>query len=293
MAINYASKYSTKVDEAFSREAQSGLVTNSEYEFTGVKTVNVYSLPTVAMTDYTRSGSNRYGTPSDLQDNVQTMTVSKDRSFTFTIDKGDKLQTQMVHDAGRALARETRLVVIPEVDTYVFDKIARAAFANGHTSATAATKANAYELFLAAQEALGDDNVPDGGRVCLCSYRFANLLKQDPAFMRDSDKGQENLIRGIMGMVDGVRIVRVPASRLPTGCSFILAHPMATVKVQQLKDYKTHDNPPGINGWLVEGRVIYDAFVLDNKKNALWYQGTAFASSSSGTGNGGGTGGGG
>ena len=31
-------------------------------------------------------------------------------------------------------------------------------------------------------------------------------------------------------------------------------------------------NPPGISGALVEGRICYDAFVLDNKAKALYYQ---------------------
>jgi hypothetical protein len=42
-----------------------------------------------------------------------------------------------------------------------------------------------------------------------------------------------------------------------------------------LSEYKIHDNPPGINGWLVEGRVYYDAFVLENKKSAIYVFKTA------------------
>jgi hypothetical protein len=33
---------------------------------------------------------------------------------------------------------------------------------------------------------------------------------------------------------------------------------------------KVSENPPGINGWLVEGRVVYDAFVLESKKNGIY-----------------------
>lgn len=38
----------------------------------------------------------------------------------------------------------------------------------------------------------------------------------------------------------------------------------------KLADYKIHENPQGINGWLVEGRIYYDAFVLNNKKAAIY-----------------------
>ena len=165
--------------------------------------------------------------------------------------------------------------MIPEYDRYAFWKLAKAAADNGQTATTAATKANAYELFLAAQEALGDANVPDSGRVCFCSYRFANLLKQDPAFMIQSQRSKEMVDKGIVGEVDGVRVVRVPASRLPVGAAFILTHPVAACGPKQLNEHKTHDNPPGISGWLVEGRILYDVFILNQKKNAIFYHGTA------------------
>lgn len=95
--INLASKYASEVDERFSRASQAMLALNNNYKFTGVQTVNVYSIPVVPMNDYSRSGSNRYGTPNDLTRNVQTLTVNKDRSYTFIIDKGDKTQSMMVN----------------------------------------------------------------------------------------------------------------------------------------------------------------------------------------------------
>lgn len=270
-----ASKFSNKVDEAFQRAALANLVTNNDYDWEGVEAVKVYSIPVVDLNDYKRSGANRYGTPDELGNSTQLMTVKKDRSWTFTIDKGNKLQSQMVMDAGKAVARQLALKVIPEFDTYVFKRIAQGAIKQGHTSATAVTKSNAYAEFLAAQEALGDKNVPDEGRVCLCSYKFAGLLKQDPSFMRDCDTAQNMHIKGMLGEVDGAKLIRVPSSRLPEGCDFILTHPIATVAPKVLSEYKIHTDAPGISGWLCEGRIIYDAFTLKNKRDATYYHGTA------------------
>lgn len=272
--INLASKYSKNVDERFTRESQAAMALNNDYEFTGVETVKVFSIPVVAMSDYKRSGANRYGTPNDLARNVQTLTVRKDRSFTFIIDKGDKIQSEMVSDAGKALSRQLREVIVPEYDTYVFKTLAGAAVSHGNFATTAITKSNAYEMFLAGNEALGNKNVPDQGRVAFCSYRFANLLKQDPAFMKYSDQSQQMVIKGVMGECDGVKIVKVPSSRLPAGCAFILTHSIAATGPKQLEDYKIHDNPPGISGWLVEGRIIYDCFVLNEKADAIYYHGS-------------------
>jgi len=265
-------------DEAFQRASLKQLVTNNDYDWNGVDTVKVYSIPVVNLSDYSRSGSNRYGTPDELGNSLQTMTIRKDRGWTFTIDKLNKNQTQMVMDAGKAVARQLALKVIPEVDTYVFNEMAKNA---GNTSTTAATKANCYELFLAAQEKLGNANVPDEGRVALVSYAFAGLLKQNTSFMRDCDTTQNALFKGMLGEIDGCKIIKVPSSRLPsktvdtttTYADFILCHPIATVAPTVLSEYRIHTDAPGISGWLVEGRISYDAFVLNNKADAIFYQG--------------------
>ena len=271
---NFASVFSTKVDERFTRESQAAMALNNDYKFTGVKTVNVYSIPVVAMRDYTRSGANRYGTPEDLGTNVQSLTINKDRAWTFIIDKADKIQSQMVLEAGKAVSRQMREVIVPEYDKYVFRTLAKAACEKGNNSTTAVTKSNAYELFLNAQEALGDKNVPEKGRICFCSYKFANLLKQDSSFIKYGNMSQEMLLKGVLGECDGTKIVKVPSSRLPEGCSFLLTHPVAATAPKQLEEYKIHDNPPGVSGWLVEGRFIYDCFVLNEKADAIFYQGT-------------------
>lgn len=272
--INLASKYSKVIDERFYKESQAALAVNGDYEFTSVKTVNVYSIPAVAMNDYSRSGTSRYGTPNDLSRNVQTLTVSRDRAFTFIIDKGDKLQSMKATDAGKALNRQIREVIVPEYDAYVFRKLAAAATLIGNAASEEITAENAYECLLAGQEKLGDRNVPDRGRVCFCSYKFANLLKRDSSFVRYGDSSQELLKKGVIGEVDGTKIVKVPASRLPSGCAFLLVHPMAATAPKQLEEYKIHDNPPGISGFLVEGRCIYDCFVLDEKAYGIYYHGS-------------------
>ena len=76
--VNLASKYSKKVDERFETASQASLVTNNEYDFTGVSTVNVYSIPTVDLTDYKRVGANRYGEPGELGNSIQSLTITKD-----------------------------------------------------------------------------------------------------------------------------------------------------------------------------------------------------------------------
>ena len=162
---------------------------------------------------------------------------------------------------------------MPEFDTYVFKTLATAAQNAGNYASTPLDKTNAYAAFLDGMERLGDHNVPDKGRVAFCSYKFANLLKQDPAFMKYGDQSQEMILKGVIGEVDGCKIVKVPSSRLPAGAAFIITHAIAATGPKQMEEYRIHENPPGISGWLVEGRFIYDCFILNEKISAVYFHG--------------------
>lgn len=272
---NLAEKYLSQVDERWTTYSQAELVLGGKWDFTGDKVVRVYSIPVAPMNDYARSGSNRFGTANDLSRNVQTMTVSKDRAFTFVIDEGDKVQSQMVMDAGAALARQISEVVVPEFDTYVFGKLFDAAKANGAYASTAITSSNAYEMFLNGVEYLGDHNVPMEGLVGLVSYNFYNKVLLDTHFVKAGDRSQEMVIKGLVGELDGVPIARVANTKLPAGCEFIIAHKEAAVGPKQLETFRIQDNPVGINGWVVEGRTIYDCFILNEKACGVYAHGGA------------------
>lgn len=275
MSISYVTKYQKRVDERFSKKSLSEAFTNMDYSWQGADTIKVYSIPTVAMGDYTISGTNRFGTPGELQNTVQTMLLTKDRSFTFTLDRKSEDDTDGVMDADKALRRQVDEVVVPEIDTYVFGKMADAAIANGKFAVATVSAANAYPVFLDAQESLDNGLVPEVGRKAACTPAFYKHIKLDDSFMLASEIAMGKRINGQVGEIDGVAIVKVPASRLKTGTSFILAHPVATVMAKKLTMYRVLNEVPGIDGKLVEGRVRYDAFALDSKKDALYVHFTA------------------
>lgn len=276
---NLAEKYADKVAERFKMQSLATKFTNQDYKWTGVKTLWVYSMATVALTDYARhgglfgsSGASRYGTLTDLKDEAQELQVSQDKSFTFVIDKGDKMDSMNVRDAGKALRREIDEVIVPTQDRHTFYKLALAAHTNGNY-ASAASFANAdaaYAAFLAGQTALDNNYVPTAGRVAAVNATTLNLLKQSSTFVKASEIGQKMLIKGQVGEIDGVAIVKVPDNYLPSNCHFIITHPSVAVKAEKLADYKIHTDPPFISGNLVEGRVYYDTFVLNAKQNGVY-----------------------
>jgi len=163
MAINLTSKYSDKVAEHFKKASLTGSQSNRDYTFEGVKTVKVYSVDTVALTDYNRSGTSRYGTPAELGDTVQELTMTQDKAFTYTIDKGNEKEQLNVKAASKSLRREIDEVVIPTLDKHRFDVWCKKA-GNITGLAAAPNKTTITGLIMDSTEVLDDALVPEGGR---------------------------------------------------------------------------------------------------------------------------------
>ena len=276
MAIDLVTKFAPYTDEQFKNESKKSLLTNDDFDWTGAHTIKVYKISTSTMNDYKRNGPvpdgqwSRFGPIADLDATTEEMTLNKDRSFTFAIDKLDTDETAQQLAAASALARQNREVVIPEVDSYTYGVMAANA---GHKpAALALTAANIFEEITKASLALDNAEVPETGRVLLVTPAVYTLMKRSPDITLDSDVGQEMRLRGVISMMDGAAVVKVPAVRLPADFGFLMAHPSATVAPTKLEDFRIHQDPPGISGALVEGRIVYGAFVLDNKANAIYYQ---------------------
>ena len=264
MAINLAEKYSGSVDEVFRLGALTTAMAGGAYDFVGARTVKVYGMNTAQMNDYEATGSNRYGTPEELEDATEELTLTQKRSFTFTIDATNAVDSPAgVRDAAKALRRQLDQVVIPEVDTYRFKTAADKA---EHVAVSTTSNSTAYSDFLAIIGAISDDEVPAAGRVAYVSNAFLNAIKQCDSYTKASELAQNMLITGQVGDVDGVKIVLVPKSRMPAGASFNIVHNETETSPEKLAEYKIHDNPPGIAGHLVEGLVYYDAFITENKR---------------------------
>ena len=274
--IDLVTKFAPYVDEQFKNESKLSMLTNQDFDWTGAHTIKVYKIGTSKMNDYDRSGANtdtnwsRFGPVAGLDANTEEMILTKDRSFTFAIDKLDTDETAQQLAGATALSRQDREVVIPEVDSYVYGVMATKA--GTKAAAVALTAVNIYTEILKASETMDDAEVPETERVLLVTPAVYALMKQCPEIALDTDVGQEMRVKGVIANLDGASVVKVPKVRLPENFGFMLAHPSATVAPVKLEDYRVHQDPPGLSGALVEGRICYDAFVLDNKTKAIYYQ---------------------
>lgn len=282
MAVNLITKYQPYVDEIFTTESKKALLTNNDFDWTGAHTVNVHKVNTVAMSDYDRTGSkvgttsgdsmiwSRYGALGKVENTLEEFTLTKDRSFTFVIDKLDNEETEQVLSGASALARQQREVIIPEIDTYVYAEMTAEAGTKKTTVTLSAD--NIYDEIIEGNTVLDNAEVSEVGRVLIVTPDTYLLMKKCPDIAMETDISAEMRLQGVIATIDGLDVVKVPKVRLPKNFGFMIAHPVATVAPTKLEEYKIHQNPPGISGELVEGRIVYDAFVLDNKKMAIYYQ---------------------
>ena len=254
MAINLTEKFTEHVDEMFTTESKKALVTNRDYNWTGAHTIKVHKVNTVGMNDYDRSGtgenSSRYGALGSVENTLEEFTLRKDRSFTFAIDKLDKDETGGVLSGASALARQQREIIIPEVDAYTYGVMC----AGAGTKVTDVTLSNEniYDEIIKGTEALDDAEVPDVGRVLTVTPGVYRMMKKCPDIALDCDISAEQKLSGVIALLDGMEVVKIPKNRMPEKFGFMIAHPVATVAPTKLEEYKVHQDPPGISGELVE-----------------------------------------
>lgn len=271
MAINLFTLHSDMTQNAFVRESLIAGKLCNDYEFSGAKTVKILTPLTVPMNDYSRVGTSRYGNPVEMQDIVQELTLSQDKSFALTIDKGNDADQGYSKNAGKMLLLQIAERAVPEFDTYVFNRLAeKAGIIEGNSEAL--TKANICDVISAAGAKLDDAEVPAYDRMLFISTEGYKLLKHSAEFMAVTELGKEALAKGVVGQYDNMQVIKVPATRWPANVNFMIVHKNAATAPVKMSETKLHQDPPGISGHLLEGREYYDCFVFSPRACGVYIQ---------------------
>lgn len=269
MAINYTTKYSDKIAERFHLGSLTNSAAGNDYSFVGAKTIKVYSVDTVPLADFDRSaGSNRFGAVTNLGDTVQEMTCTQDKGFTFAIDAGDMSDQAIDKAAGKALRREIDEVIIPTIDKHRLSAWATGA-GNEMTPEAKPTKNTILGYLIDANAMATEDLVPTENRTLFISVDWYKLLVQADAVVALEGLGSKAVGKGAVGMVDGMVVKPVPTSWMPSGVGAIIKYKGCTVDPIKLQNYDVLTKVQGFDGPVVQGRVYYDAFTLDAKKNGI------------------------
>ena len=269
MAINLLEKFSSNIQTIFIKESLVASKLSSDFDFVGVKTVKVITPSTVPMNDYQRTGTNRYGAPVEMQDVAQELTLTQDKGFSMTIDKGNYQDGGMLKKAAKMLGLQMEEQAIPLQDRYMLNKLAHDA-GTIVSSSTALSKSNIVDRISAGTVALDDAEAPSDGRTLFVNSATYNLLRHSDEFMKVENLAEKSLAKGVVPMYENMQVVKVPAGRWPAGVNFVIVHKNAAVAPVKLNETHLHQDPPGISGSLLEGRQYYDLFVFGTKANGVY-----------------------
>ena len=125
------------------------------------------------------------------------LTIEKDRSFTFVIDKLDEDETQQQLSGATVLARQNREVVIPEVDAYTYGVMCTNA--GTKPAAVELTAENIYDEICKAGSLMDEAGVPETSRVLVVTPEIYRIMKKckeivlDPAATQAFQTAEDDL----------------------------------------------------------------------------------------------------
>lgn len=268
--VNLASKYDKKLDERYVLRSRTAAFTGNNWDWNGVNAIKMWTLIAADLNDYNNAASaNRFGTPSEVDDEVHTYALTKKRSFSKVFDITNVQDTMLVRRSSAYLKQVWDEKYVPEIDAYRFKVWANGA-GQGELNATKLTKSTVMEKILLAHAALDDAYVPEENRATFIRSDIAVNLK-----LADEMKNQQNwidksVVKGKIGEVNGSPIISVPKGLFPAGMEFMIKHKQATADPMKLRMLRANDNAPGYAGTLMEGLCRYDSFVDAVKADGIY-----------------------
>jgi len=262
------------VAERFTQRSLTDAYAGKSYDFSGVKSIKIYSVDSVPVGDYTRSGTARFGSLAELGDTVQEMVMTQDKGFTFSVDAGNNAEQLNIKQVTKRLKVNWDERATPLIDMYRFRT-----WMNGAglvaAEASAPTKANIVEKIMEGTAAMSNALVPLTNRTLFIRENLYIKVKLADEVVGIDKLGEKSVGTGVVGELDGMKIVRVPDSYFPAGVNFFIKYKNSTVDPMKLKTLRVHKNPMGIDGDVAECRFMHDAFVLGTKVNGLYVNGDA------------------
>lgn len=280
-SIVLAQKYAPLLDEVYKKASLTSVLENpAKVKFEGGNKVSVFKTDMSGLATYSRNSGYVDG---DITASWETMTLSKDRGRRFLVDAMDDEET-LGMALGTTASEFIRTKVVPEIDAYRF-----ATFAGAVTPVkadiTAATDVAA--LIDAAEAKMGDDEVPDEGRILYISETAYAGLKAHISRTLANESGVSKIVETYNGMP----VVRVPQGRFNTKVTltasgaggfsptaggfkinFMIVQKDAVIPVVKHNPlgFIAPENNAEADGTYIKYRVYHDAFVLDNKTAGIY-----------------------
>ncbi len=288
------------LDEVYKASSKTSILdtANERVRFIGSDTVNLYTMSLDGLGNYSRNAGFVTGS---VTGGWEPYKLTQDRGRSFMVDVMDNDET-MGMAFGTLAGEFIRTQVTPEIDAYRFAKYAgTSGISSGTPADITVGTTDAPSLIQEAETIMGDDEVPEEGRILFISETaYAGLKDKITRYVQNGERGIETAI----DYYDGMRVIKVPKGRFNTGITlndglsagetkggftvpastsypinFMIIHPSAVVQIA--KHVVPRIFSPQVNqsadAWKFDYRIYHDAFVENNKVAGIYLHRAATA----------------
>lgn len=289
-SISLAEKFLPILDEVYKKNSLTAILDTgaNKVKFEGANKCSVFKISMDGLGTYARNSGFVTGGVTGAW---ESFTLAKDRGRSFIVDAMDNEETLGM--AFGSLAGEfMRTKVIPELDAYRFAKYASTSNISSANADITVGTTDCVALIDTALEKMGDDEVPEDGRILFVSEKFYNGVKKNiTRYLRN-----ENGVNREVEYYGNMPIIKVPKGRFNTAITlydgstqgqtdggfvptaggypinFMIIHPSALIQVEK------HALPrifaPQVNqtadAWKFDYRIYHDCFVESNKVAGIY-----------------------
>ncbi|WP_077623835.1 hypothetical protein [Sediminibacillus massiliensis] len=279
MAINYAEKYQTELDQVIKQATLTNVLETPNVQWMGAKTFHVPSLSVSGFKNHSRNGGYNRGTVDVTH---EPYTLQFDRDVELFVDQMDVDESNQAASAANVTRTFLNDHAGPEIDAYRFSKLATNAINGNRATGEAITADNVIT-------ALKRDlrKVRKYGIANLVVYVSADVMdaielyKEGKGSISISNEG--TIIETRVTTLDGVRLIEVfDVDRFHSSFDFtdgfvpaadalqlnwVIVYRGAVVAKSKLNSvylFQPGDHTEG-DGYLYQNRLYHDLFVMKNQ----------------------------
>ncbi|MGM9983692.1 MAG: chitobiase/beta-hexosaminidase C-terminal domain-containing protein [Fibrobacter intestinalis] len=204
----------------------------------------------------------------ELQDAVQELTLTQDKSFNIAIDKGNNTDQQMMKKAGHVMGEQVREQFVPYSDKYILKKWSHEA--GKAIELTAAATGNVIvKALLALETHCNNKFVPVSDRYVAMKFSDIELLRDADKWQYTDNYTEKFLVNGDVKKFGTLKIFGMPDDWFPEKVHAVFFQSKAVLAPMKIKDLRIKDDSEMINGDLLLGRFYFDAFVIGRRCDAV------------------------
>lgn len=271
--INLFTEYKKPLVDGFYHDSYVANKASNAYSFTGNHEIVLTSMiavdPTESWPGGPRSGGDRFGTVTDVEDEIQTLKLTHHTKWTKSIDGSDNSQQAYLKRAGDYMALMMREKINPLRDKYTLRKWTENA-GKVVTSANAPAAATIVGLLIDIEVYLANKGVPTENRYVYMGYTYWKYIRMASEWVGADNITNKMILKGYMGNFNTLKMVFVPDDYMPSGVYALAAHKDSVLAPLTWKTARVLETAQGYDGPVMEYHDMWDAFVIGKKADGVY-----------------------